>query len=106
MIWLKRQFRAADYAPYQNILEKLMMGSPAQYPEFLMVCKHTDDPLVSDYFIGLPNDSRVALFHGFQQVAESDLPKEIDSFLLGDQTKDPFKSRFKFGATERGKDHA
>jgi hypothetical protein len=94
MIWLKRQFRAADYAPYQDILEKLLTGSPTRYAEFLMVCTNTEDPLVSDYFVGMPDDSRVGLFHGFQRIAESDLPKEIDTFLLGDQTKQPFTSRF------------
>jgi hypothetical protein len=35
-------------------------------------------------------------FDGFEHVNESDLPKNIDTFHLGDTTKQPFTNRFRF----------
>lgn len=96
MIWLKRQFQAADFAPYQNLLEGLIFLAPTRYAEFLMVSTETSRPLISDYFVGLPDESFAHRFDGFERVAENDLPKEIDTFLFGDQTKEPFTSRFEF----------
>ncbi|MCP2219915.1 hypothetical protein [Bradyrhizobium elkanii] len=96
MIWLKRQFQAADFAPYQDRLESLMSLVPTRYAEFLMVSTETSRPLISDYYVGLPDESFAGKFDGFERVAETDLPREIDTFLFGDQTKEPFTSRFKF----------
>jgi hypothetical protein len=96
MVWIKRRFNAADYAPYMKRLENLLMANASRYPEFLMVSTKTDEPLVSDYYIGVPNESFLIGFDGFERVAENDVPKEIDSFHLGDATKEPFKSRFRF----------
>lgn len=96
MIWVKRRFAAADYAPYMKRLENLLMANPTLYREFLMVSTNTDDVLVSDYYVGAPNKSLLVGFDGFERIAESDLPKEIDTFHLGDSTKEPFKSRFRF----------
>jgi hypothetical protein len=76
-------------------MEKLLMANPMQYQEFLMVSVDAGAPGESDYYIGLPNKTLLAAFDGFQEVTEAQLPKEIDSFLLGDQTKEPFTSRFK-----------
>jgi hypothetical protein len=73
-----------------------MMAVPARYAEFLMISTNTDEPLRSDYYLGLPIESLAASFLGFERVSENDLPKEIDTFLFGDQTKEPFTSRFKF----------
>ena len=95
MFWAKRRFEYAAYGPYQDQLEKLLMANPTHYKEFLMVSTKTDDPAVSDYYIGVPSETFLAAFDGFERVAESDLPKEIDSFHLGDATKEPFKSRFR-----------
>lgn len=96
MIWLKRRFRAADFAPHQDKLGELMMAMPTHYAEFLMVSTETEKPLVSDYYVGLPIAELARVFDGFEQVAEAELPREIDTFLLGDQTKEPFTSRFRF----------
>ncbi|HXW26715.1 MAG TPA: hypothetical protein VEK73_18380 [Xanthobacteraceae bacterium] len=97
MYWIKRRFAYAEYAPYMAILEKLLMANPTQYQEFLMVSTEVpDDPGEGDYYIGVPHKAFAMAFDGFTPVEESDLPKEIDSFLLGDQTKQPFTSRFKF----------
>ena len=65
-----------------------MMAMPARYAEFLMISTNTDEPLTSDYYVGP--------FSSFERVSENGLPKEIDTFLFGDQTKEPFTSRFKF----------
>jgi hypothetical protein len=61
-----------------------------------MFWMNTEKPNVADYFVGIPTIQLSPVFDGFDAVKESDLPKEIDGFLLGDQTKDPFTSRFKF----------
>jgi hypothetical protein len=96
MIWLKRRFYAADFAPYQNKLGDMLMAMPAHYAEFLMVSTKTDKPLMSDYYVGLPTEVLAAAFDGFERVSEAELPREIDTFLLGDQTKEPFTQRFRF----------
>jgi hypothetical protein len=96
MFWIKRRFHAANFAASQDLIERLMIAMPDRYAEFLMVSTKTDEPLTSDYYVGLPAESLAAGFTGFQPVSESDLPKEIDTFLFGDQTKEPFTSRFKF----------
>ena len=54
-----------------------------------MVSTETGTPLVSDYFVGLPAEHLTSAFQGYERVAEADLPKEIDTFLIGDQTKVP-----------------
>jgi hypothetical protein len=96
MVWIKRRFAAADYGPYMDRLEKLMMATPTRYPEFLMVSTKTDEVLLSDYYIGVPSESFLIGFDGFERIAEADLPKVIDTFHLGDATKEPFQSRFRF----------
>lgn len=98
MIWARRSLIYANYAPYQDIMEKLLMANPAQYQEFLMVSVAARTPGEIDYYIGLPNKTLLAMFDGFQEVTDAQLPNEIDSLLLGDQTKEPFTSRFKFKA--------
>lgn|SRR5262245_32674932 len=95
MFWAKRRFSYAEYAPYQELLGRLSLAHPTFYPEFIMVTTNTDKRGVSDYFIGLPNQSLFVGFDGFEPVREDDLPKEIDSVLVADTTKEPFKSRFR-----------
>lgn len=96
MIWAKRIFEGAAYAPYQDRLQQLLFANAAQYQEFIMVCTDTDRPGVSTYWVGVPTEALLAPFDGFERVQEADLPKEIDSLLLADATKEPFTSRFKF----------
>ncbi|WP_330083357.1 hypothetical protein [Methylocystis iwaonis] len=66
------------------------------YAEFIMVSTETPDAMVSDYYVGVPMEHLLAPFEHFERVSESQLPMIIDSFHLGDATKEPFKSRFKF----------
>jgi|SRR5215469_6724357 len=98
MVWAKRRFAQldVDYAPYQDAMWKLMLANAQRYQEFLMFSVEVGPLGESDYYIGLPIKAFVGAFDGFQEVSEADLPKEIDTFLLGDQTKEPFTSRFKF----------
>jgi hypothetical protein len=95
MIWVKRRLAAADSERYKERLNILSLANPTLYSEFLMVSTKTDDVLVSDYYIGVPNEALLSGFDGFERVAESALPKEIDAFHQGDMTKEPFKSRFR-----------
>lgn len=96
MIWAKRRFAYADYSPYQDTLEQLLMANPNRYQEFLMVAVRAGDNGASDCYVGLPSSALLAPFDGFREVSEAALPSEIDTFLFGDQTKEPFTSRFKF----------
>ncbi len=96
MIWAKRRFEFASYAPYQDRIEKLLMANAALYRQFFMVSTKTDDAGVSDYYVGAPNESFLIDFDGFERVTENDLPKEIDVFHIGDATTDEFKKRFRF----------
>jgi hypothetical protein len=96
MIWIKRRLSGVEYVPYMDRLEKLMMAMPSQYAEFLMFSTKTEKFGVDDYYVGVPTIQLLPVFDGFDDVPEKDLPKEIDVFLLGDQTKEPFTGRFKF----------
>jgi hypothetical protein len=101
MFWAKRRCSYADYAPYQDMLQKLMMANPAEYEQFLMVSVKAGSPGVSDYYIGVPHERMLDQFQGLEKINEADLPKQIDAFHLGDATKDPFQSRFKFEGRPR-----
>lgn len=96
MIWLKRRFAGADYGPYMDRLEQLMIANPQLYQKFIMVSTKTRDALVSDYYVGVPNEVLAGGFDGFIRVGESDLPRIIDVLHIADATKEPFTSRFQF----------
>lgn len=98
MIWLKRRFEWAEYSPYFDLLEKLLLNNAPLYQEFMMVSTKTENAGVSDYYVGLPNEAFVAGFDGFERVGEKELPKRIDVLHIADATKEPFKSRFHFEA--------
>ena len=98
MIWGKRQFAFAEFAPYQAIMEKLLMANPALYQEFIMVSTKTEKRGTETYWVGVPNEMLLIPFDGFDRVEERELPKEIDTLLIADATKEPFTSRFKFVA--------
>jgi hypothetical protein len=100
MFWAKRRFGYADYAPYQDRLQQLMLANSARHAEFIMVsCSAEDHPGMGDYYVGVPTQDLLAGFDGFEPVAERDLPKEIDTLLIADATKEPFKSRFRWRAS-------
>lgn len=96
MFWVKRRFEYADYAPYMDRLEKLMMANAADYQQFIMVSTKTDKPGVSEFYIGVPRKELLQVFDGFTPVEEASLPREIDTLHLADATKEPFQSRFRF----------
>jgi hypothetical protein len=73
-----------------------MLANAEQYHEFIMVATDTDQPNVSAYWVGVPSEALFTAFDGFERVAEADLPREIDTLLVADATKEPFTSRFKF----------
>ena len=64
MFWAKREFKWADYAPYQDRLGKLLMDNPTHYREFMMfsIEKTTG---VSDVYVGVPVKEFLAIFDGF-----------------------------------------
>jgi hypothetical protein len=96
MIWGKRSFQGADYAPYQDKVAKLMLANPTLYRQFIMVSKKTGEIGEDVCYIGVPNEILFTAFDGFQRVEESELPKVIDALLVADGTTEEFKSRFRF----------
>jgi hypothetical protein len=93
MFWAKRRFEWADYAPYQDRIEKLLMSNATQYREFMMFSIEQKVGL-SDVYVGVPAQAFLAVFDGFEPVAEQDLPKMVDSLLVADANA--FKERFEF----------
>ena len=87
MIWAKRRFEAAAYAPYMDRLRDLMLVNPARYREFIMISTKTDKSHLDEYYIGVPNEAFLRDFKGFEVVREEDLPTKIDAFHLGDGGK-------------------
>jgi len=59
-----------------------------------MAATDSDGPRASTYWVGVPSEALFALFDGFEQVQEADLPKEVNTLLVADATKEPFASRF------------
>ena len=56
MMCVKRRFQHADYAPYMDLLEKLLFANPTLYQEFIMVSTKTEDkPGESEYYVGVPH---------------------------------------------------
>ena len=94
MIWGKRRFAFADYSPYFDRLESLLMSNPKQYREFIMVSIDTDKVGVSEYYVGVPNKVFLAAFDDFEPVDEAQVPKVVDSLHIGDANE--INRRFEF----------
>ena len=100
MIWATRCFAAADYAPYQDRLGELMWANTPLYGQFMVVSVETDrERGMSDIYLGLPASAFLAQFDGFRIIPEEELPKEIDTLLIG--TINEFKSHFHFRQDQR-----
>ena len=96
MYWAKRDFKAADYAVYQDRLAKLMMADAARYRQYIMVSVKGDAIIDCIVFVGVPDQRLLAVFDGFDYVSEAELPKKIDALLVAEGSSDEFTSRFKF----------
>lgn len=96
MIWGKRRFAYADYSPYFDKMEKLIMANPTLYREFIMVSTKADGVGESTYYVGVPNETFIPAFDGFERVEETALPKIIDTLHIADATTEEFRSRFQF----------
>jgi hypothetical protein len=99
MVWGKRRFDGVDHVPYFERFEKLMLENATLYRQFIMVSTKTENPFVDDFYIGVPNETLFKLFDGFERVAESNLPKVIDTLHIADASTEQFKSRFRFART-------
>ena len=64
-------------------LDKLMLANPSMYSQFIMVSTGVSKPALSNYYVGVPDQSFLAEFDGFDIVPESQLPNKIDTVLLG-----------------------
>jgi hypothetical protein len=100
MIWGRRQFSYAEYTPYFDLMEKLLLANPTLYREFIMVGTERKAG-VHDVYVGVPNKMFMAAFDGFEPIEESALPKIIDTLHIADASTDEFKSRFEFKHNQR-----
>src|ERR1051325_7799370 len=91
MIWGKRRFRWAEYAPYQDRLAKLQLANAAKAGEFMMFAVEEKIGL-QDIYVGVPTKEMMSVFEGFETVSEATLPKVVDSLLLADVNE--FSKRF------------
>jgi hypothetical protein len=96
MVWVKRTFTFADYAPYFDILKRLLLQNPTRYREFIMVSIDLANSRDSVYFVGVPDKSFLVHFDGFEPVDEKDLPKIIDTLHIAEGSSPEFTSRFEF----------
>jgi len=94
MIWAKRRFQGAEYAPYMDRLDKLLMADVARTPHYVMVSVEAECG-DHDYYISVPDEALMRFFDGFTRVSESELPKEIDAFHLGVEGE-KFRRLFRF----------
>jgi hypothetical protein len=94
MIWAKRQVAGIEYIPYFNRLERLLMSNAKQYREFLMVSTKADEYDLSDFYVGLPNETFMDAFDGFHIVDEGSVPTVVDTLHIGDAVA--FDRRFLF----------
>jgi hypothetical protein len=100
MIWATCRFAAADYAPYQDRLDELMWANTPLHEQFMMVSVETDrERGMNDIYVGVPTSAFLAQFDGFRIIPEEELPKEIDTLLMG--TINEFKSHFRFRQDQR-----
>jgi hypothetical protein len=93
MFWAKREFKWADYAPYQDRLGKLIMDNPTHYREFMMFSIEKTAG-VGDVYVGVPVKEFLAIFDGFEPVSEEMSPKVVDTLLVADANA--FADRFVF----------
>jgi len=101
MIWAKRRFAYAAYAPHRDRLADLQVTMPANSREFMMVGREVDDEVgLQDIYIGVPNKELLHLFEGFEIVSEGDLPKEIDAFIS--RTMGNLKNALRFAIFRSG----
>ena len=96
MIWAKRRFAYADYSPYFDRMEKLLLANSTPYREFIMVSTKASGPGESNIYVGVPNDTFLAAFDGFEPIQELALPQLIDTLHIADATTDEFRNRFEF----------
>jgi hypothetical protein len=94
MIWGKRRFAYADYAPYQDRMQQLVLAHPMLYQQFMMVSTKADGPGESMCYVGVPNETIMKEFDGFMPVPEAALPKVVNVVHFADATTEEFTSRF------------
>jgi hypothetical protein len=83
MIWGKRRFQWAEYAPYQDRLGDLQLANATRHREFMMFAIEEKVGL-QDIYVGVPTRGLMAVFDGFEPVSEAALPRVVTSLLLAD----------------------
>jgi hypothetical protein len=96
MFWARRDFKSADHGPYPDRLVKLMMADVARRRQYIMVSVKRQKVMDNVVYVGVPDSGLLALFDGFERVAEAQLPKEIDVRLVAQGSSVEFTSRFKY----------
>lgn len=82
MIWGKRRFQDAEYAPYMEKLSQIMLADASRAAQYMMVSTEDEESGAEEYYISVPDEALMRLFDGFQRVPDSALPKEINVIHL------------------------
>jgi hypothetical protein len=80
MIWATRKCTTSEYKQYVQLLQKLLSTYGPQYDnEFVFVSKASGDPQLTECYVGVSALTHLTGFDGFNTIAESGLPKQVDS---------------------------
>jgi hypothetical protein len=96
MFWAKKNIELGNYHNFLDHFNEHKPAYPKQSAEFIVSRRKDDDPNVGTFFVGVVSEDHLSVFValGFERVAETDLPKDIDLVHFPDATADAVK-RFK-----------
>jgi hypothetical protein len=90
MIWVKRTFPREGWYHVQDRFEE-QFGARGEPQDMMLLFADRSD-YQTDIFVGLPDESLLSRYEGFQPIAEGDLPGRV-RLLWGDENE--FNRRFR-----------
>jgi hypothetical protein len=95
MILAKRRFQHADYGPYMDRIADLQLKYPDKHEQFVMTARRVDapEPGWRNYYVGVPDETFLQDFDGFQRINEEAVPNDMENILVagGDWAWQRFK---------------
>ena len=84
MIWAKRRFQHADYGPYQDRMADLQIKYQDKADQFVMTARPVDasEPGWRNCYIGVPDETFLQGFDGFQRIDEKAVPDDMETILF------------------------
>ena len=90
MIWVRRTFAREGWYHVQDRFEE-QFGARGEPKDMMLLFADRPD-YQTDIFVGLPDESLLSNYEGFQPIAEADLPRRV-RLLWGDEHE--FNRRFR-----------